>query len=151
MIVEVLDFLPEKAGTCVRQITRDGLRIPAHVAQDLGDLTHFGAGLIMPGTAAKTIRTAVKAGRTTQLIAQKFAKNSPGSYWPVVRGEMIERQLGQNLHKNFPVIDRFQDGIATSIKSIDLNSATYQNPAKLTSVLTRYVDKVAEFKGGHMY
>lgn len=34
-----------------------------------------------------------------------------GSVWrngPVVRGEIIEQQLGQNLPKAFPVIDKFE-------------------------------------------
>jgi hypothetical protein len=40
------------------------------------------------------------------------------------RGRLIEKELGANLHPNFPVIDKFRNGVATSIKSIDLNAAT---------------------------
>src|SRR4029078_4399389 len=37
----------------------------------------------------------------------------------------------------FPVIDNFTDGIATSIKSIDLRAATYQDAARLTHRLEK--------------
>jgi hypothetical protein len=63
------------------------------------------------------------------------------------RGFAIEKQLGGNLPSNFPVIDRFDNGIATSIKSIDLNAASYQNAATLQRTLNGYVDKVAAFNG----
>ncbi|MGL4825644.1 MAG: hypothetical protein ACRC4G_05580, partial [Alphaproteobacteria bacterium] len=62
-------------------------------------------------------------------------------------GEKIEQALGQNLHKNYPVIDRFDNGVVTSIKSIDLNAKTYQDAKKLERTLERYVDKVAWFEG----
>ncbi|MGL4825647.1 MAG: hypothetical protein ACRC4G_05595, partial [Alphaproteobacteria bacterium] len=62
-------------------------------------------------------------------------------------GEKIEQALGQNLHKNYPVIDRFDNGVVTSIKSIDLNAKTYQDAKKLQRTLEKYVDKVADFRG----
>jgi hypothetical protein len=63
------------------------------------------------------------------------------------RGQAIERSLGGNLPSSFPVIDKFVDGTATSIKSINLNAATYQNINSLTSRLNGYVDAVANFNG----
>ena len=63
------------------------------------------------------------------------------------RGRYFEDQLGRTLHPNFPTIDKFSDGIATSIKSVDLNAVTYQDAARLTSRLNKYVDDVAEFNG----
>jgi hypothetical protein len=63
------------------------------------------------------------------------------------RGEAIEQALGHNLPGNFPTIDRFQNGIATSIKSIDLDGASYLTGNGLRNTLTRYVDKVAGFNG----
>lgn len=63
------------------------------------------------------------------------------------RGEAIERALGHNLPGNFPIIDRFENGIATSIKSIDLDGASYLTGNTLKNTLTRYVDKVAGFNG----
>src|SRR5205823_3902258 len=63
------------------------------------------------------------------------------------RGEAIEKALGQNLPQNFPVIDKFENGLATSIKSMDLKSATYLKVESLTSKGECYVDKVAAFRG----
>ncbi len=55
--------------------------------------------------------------------------------------------LEKNLATGFPVIDKFLNGIATSIKSIDLTAKTYQDMGKLASTLDRYVEKVASFSG----
>jgi hypothetical protein len=63
------------------------------------------------------------------------------------RGHYFEIRLGQTLHVNFPVIDAIPNGIATSIKSVDLNAVTYQNAPVLTRRLTDYVMKVSEFVG----
>ena len=50
----------------------------------------------------------------------------------------------------FRTIDNFTDGIATSIKSIDLNAATYQDAARLTYRLNEYVDKLGDYEGGNL-
>jgi filamentous hemagglutinin len=44
------------------------------------------------------------------------------------------------------VIDKFANGVATSIKSIDLHAPSYQDPATLARTINRYVDSVAAFK-----
>lgn len=49
-----------------------------------------------------------------------------------VRGLYFSERLGANLPATFPVIDSFVDGIASSIKSIDLNAAFYQDAVRLT-------------------
>ena len=66
------------------------------------------------------------------------------------RGRYFEEQLGRTLHPSFPTIDKIPDGIATSIKSIDLNAATYQEDARLTYRLNKYVDDVVEFNGANL-
>ena len=62
----------------------------------------------------------------------------------------MEMRLGRTLHENFPVIDKISNGIATSIKSIDLRAATYQNMATLINRLSKYVGEVSEFVGGEL-
>jgi hypothetical protein len=54
------------------------------------------------------------------------------------------------LPDTFRVIDSFTDGVATSIKSIDLNATTYQDAARLTYRLTQYIDQLALFDGGKL-
>ena len=48
------------------------------------------------------------------------------------------------------MIDKWLSGIATSIKSIDLNAATYQDAARLTYRLNAYIDQLALYDGGQL-
>jgi len=68
---------------------------------------------------------------------------------PFDRGWKIEEAIGRSreLVDNFPTIDRFENGVATSIKSIDLGAKTYQNIGVLTSQVQGYVTKVGNFNG----
>jgi hypothetical protein len=70
---------------------------------------------------------------------------------PLQRGWAIEKLIGRgSLLRNlpgFPTIDKFENGIATSIKSIDLGTKTYQNIGALTSTVQGYIDKLAGFTG----
>jgi len=78
-----------------------------------------------------------------------------GSVWlkqPFKRGSIIENIIGlrRNLHRTFPVVDRFDKGVVTSIKSLDTLANTYRNERALERVLMRYVDQVARFKGASL-
>ena len=63
------------------------------------------------------------------------------------RGLEIERILGGNLPKNFPVIDKLENGVATSIKSLDLTAKSYNNGNGLYNTLKGYVNKLDNFTG----
>jgi len=72
----------------------------------------------------------------------------PSAFWnlsSVERGKRIHQALGENLRPNYPTIDHFLQGWATSIKSIDLNAISYQNDLLLLRRINRYVDKLATF------
>src|SRR5712691_1230784 len=66
---------------------------------------------------------------------------------PTSRGRAFELVLGHNLPPNFPSIDIFNrgTGTATSIKSIDLRAATYQNRSALYSKLSGFINDLADF------
>ncbi len=66
------------------------------------------------------------------------------------RGLYFSDQLGANLPATFETIDSFADGVATSIKSVDLNAATYQDAARLTYRLNSYIDAMALYEGGEL-
>ncbi len=68
---------------------------------------------------------------------------------PFERGVQIENMLGRSpqLVQNFPVIDRFVNGVATSIKSVDLAASTYQNLNTLANTVQGYVTKLANWQG----
>ena len=95
------------------------------------------------GDAAAAERTAAAAGAATA--------DAPSEVWKygwARRGREIHDQLSDgSLLSNFPTIDMIGAGVATSIKSIDLNAATYQNAARLTYRLNKYIDDLAEFNG----
>jgi RHS repeat-associated protein len=82
--------------------------------------------------------------------AASAARSTVWSLASTVRGGVVEEMLGANLPRTFPVIDVFENGIATSIKSVDLSAASYQAPDVLASKLTSYVDKLASFSGGKL-
>ncbi len=84
------------------------------------------------------------------LQAGQVAAASRSAVWALgafQRGRVIEQALGSNLPSNFPVIDKFVRGIATSIKSLDTAAASYQDAAALTRTLNGYVDDLAAFAG----
>ena len=80
------------------------------------------------------------------------AAQTTQSVWkldPLKRGQEIEKMLGRSpqLTQNFPVIDRFENGVVTSIKSIDLGAKSYQNIGQLTGTVKGYVSKLANWQG----
>lgn len=74
---------------------------------------------------------------------------APTSVWAMnafERGIEIEQRLGGYMG-NFPTIDKFINGVATSIKSIDLMAKSYQNTNTLTNTIQGYVNTLASFQG----
>ncbi len=87
-------------------------------------------------------------------IAFNVFKTAGGSIWKlpgwVERGFVYEKLMGGNLVKNFPVIDKFIKGVATSIKTLDLKAATYTKDIKAVyNTLKGYIDKLDDFKGAN--
>lgn len=130
------DILEAGADTKTRQQLLNSIEAyartdPAEVAQ-LRDLTVGGVLLFSGRPSAAT------------------AFDTPSDVWKLgwaARGLYISEQLGANLPANFPGIDIWLNGIATSIKSIDLGAATYQNAVRLTYRLNQYIDRLASFDG----
>ena len=58
---------------------------------------------------------------------------------PFTRGNKID-DLFNNLGRYFPVVDRLENGVITSVKSVDMSLKTYQNERKLLSTLKGYVN-----------
>jgi filamentous hemagglutinin len=89
------------------------------------------------------------ANAAGQLAISRLAPPPP-SVWlldPFERGVQLENWAGRNLPQNFPDIDRFENGVATSIKSLNLAADTYQKIAPLSNVIKQYIDDVAQFNG----
>jgi len=82
----------------------------------------------------------------TKLLTKVDDTSSVWKLNPFERGLKIEKLLGANMG-NYPVIDKFSNGVATSIKSIDLDAKSYQNLSTLQRTLGSYVDEIAQFQG----
>ncbi len=78
-------------------------------------------------------------------------KENEQSVWNlenIKRGREIRRLQGANLPFNFPVISKYEDGTASSIKSLNLDETYYQNTANLQNKLKGYIKKLSAFNGG---
>jgi len=136
---------------------------PAEVAQfhdQLFDLfALLGAGLSprprakLPGAGEPAPAEAKSPSKSPPPAAGQLLAEADAAAWklgPAPRGRYMEMRLGRTLHENSPVIDKIPNGIATSIKSVDLTAATYQNMTILINRLSKYVGEVSEFVGGRL-
>jgi hypothetical protein len=131
---------------------------PAEQARNLGIGTVLATATgSVPPVASETRATEAAAGdaaaaERTATAAGAAVADAPSEVWKygwARRGREIHDQLSDgSLHPNFPVVDNFTpNGVATSIKSIDLTAVTYQNDISLKYRLDAYVDMISEFEG----
>ena len=98
------------------------------------------AGTVATGTAALASRI-VEAGDDVWAMGA------------AVRGRIIERLLMSGnagwfgAGNNVPVIDAYENGVATSVKSMDLAAKTYQSAGGITGMLTKAIDRLAGYTG----
>jgi len=93
----------------------------------------------------RACRGVVTAWQTIKQFVQKGS-----SVWRLPnfqRGQIIEQFLGHNLTRNFPVIDRWINGTATSIKSINLSAPTYQSLPRLAYTIRTYASTLSNWGG----
>jgi hypothetical protein len=131
------DVLEAGVDQQTRQEILDGIAPYAHA--DPADVAQFrnltvGGILVFPGMPLPPVTV-----------------DAPSEVWKLgwaARGAFINEELGANLPSTFPVVDSWLDGVVTSIKSIDLNAATYQDAVRLTYRLNQYIDQLASYDGG---
>ena len=84
------------------------------------------------------------------LLAGGAAADEPSPIWKLgwaKRGQTINERFGDpTFPDNYPVIDKIPNGVATSVKSIDLNAATYQNDISLGNRLFQYIEGCPRFR-----
>jgi hypothetical protein len=97
------------------------------------------AGTLPPGAAGET--------SASENVGTAVSRSEAWGWGWARRGAYFNEQLGANLDPAFPTIDSLADSVVTSIKSIDLNAATYQDAGRLTYRLNNYVDKLATWDG----
>jgi hypothetical protein len=132
------------------EITRDIVQgKPA--AEGLGDANG--------GEVRGSVAASEQSGSTTQFSRSTSGSNKRSKgrcVWDLpatLRGRILEKIFGHNLHPNHPTIDIWDPntGAVTSLKSVDLESPSYQVNGKyvnaLHTKLSRAVDELADFEG----
>jgi len=97
--------------------------------------------LMLPRAAIGRAEEGIAGEAETGAAAADAAAENPWKMAWAKRGDYFSEQLGANLPRTFAGIDRWENGVATSIKSIDLNAATYQDGTRLTYRLNDYIGK----------
>jgi len=156
-------FRAYEAALNVREgshLGRETINAIGRIAFDTGVGVTIGAGFGYVGARLLQFAPAIVNLRLTgQSIGSFIAKRLPNSVWnlPVLgvggRGAAIEKFiLGRpaNISSkvfNFDVIDDFTQGVATSIKSLDLTTSSAQSAGYIRRKLIEYADELANFSG----
>ena len=103
------------------------------------------------GTTDKVIVSAVPIYGDLELTLPETEDESPkDNVWLLSnfeRGLSLRSTYGGNLPVYYPVIAKWNNGTATSIKSIDLTAPGYQNPGILSDAIQENIDDLAGFEG----
>lgn len=85
-----------------------------------------------------------------QFLLFESKKKSDSDIWSAdnfTRGNYFRDDNGANLPEKFPVIDAYNDGTITSIRSIDLTAPQYQSQSKTEKVVMEELIKLKNFEG----
>ena len=116
----------------------------------------IGGGSVVIRGGAKGLRVLSKMGALTRVTTRtaKIADRTVtigGDVWKkgsFKRGDMIDDALGNNLGHSFAKIDKLENGVAVSIKSIKLSDKTYETAKGIYNKLRRDVDALDDFTIG---
>ena len=104
------------------------------------------------GRRQRTIYSVIPLyGDSSLILEGDDSKNGGDDIWGLdnfSRGEGFRNVFGSNLPKTYPVIDNYENGNATSFKSIDLTAPYYQSKSKIAKSIKKDVDELSAFKGG---
>jgi len=114
--------------------------------------SNFNSELAQGVAASQGISSGLNSFSGTPFGIQPLSDVAEPGLWKLgnaTRGSQVEDMLGMNLPKTFPTIDNFdaEEGIATSLKTLDINAASYQNLGVLNSRITNYINKLSDFDG----
>jgi hypothetical protein len=112
------------------------------------------AGGVPPAATgeAGTTPDTTTAGTAAETNTASATANAPSEVWKYGWGkrgiEIHARFSDGSLPPWFRTIDNFTGGTATSLKSIDLNAATYQSTPQLAYRINSYVNTLGNYEGG---
>ena len=118
--------------------TVDALKEAGHTSMMIAGAWVTFEGMLVEGawvvTNYKIVRNASQgASKATTAIADevKVLSESPWIQGPVTRGNIIDDALGNNLGRTFPTVDKLENGVLTSTKSLDVMAKTYQSESAM--------------------
>src|SRR6185437_15336185 len=147
------DLKPQNWGQTPNTTPVEGDPVPGFILNGFATVTGPVGDAFFLAQAAHDWRSGDKRSAAMGALAVLPGEKLLGSVWKmgaVLRGRAIEQMLGANLPRTFPVIDKFANGLATSIKSLDLTAKSYQKAEALASKINGYVDKLADFNGAKL-
>lgn len=148
---QALSDVLENQDTQTRQWVLDDYEI--YTRADPAEVGQFGRDLVTRALLAPLFGGTSVGAPTAEAgaTAEVGAASDVWSLGWAARGQAIEKSTratspeGLDLADNFPVIDHATEDAITSIKSIDLNAVTYQQPEILARRIEQYVNDVANF------
>jgi hypothetical protein len=110
--------------------------------------------------AVRIVATMPMAYTTVQRFAYSALRAGQSQPWIRNLWQLGISERGKRIHQfllrglpnqiktsNFPVIDRFWNGVAQSIKSIHTGSPSYQSVSALQREITKHIDILARWQG----
>ena len=108
--------------------------------------------LTIVGRKQRTVYTVIPLyGDSSLILEGDDPKNGSGDIWGLdnfKRGDGFRSIFGSNLPKTYPVIDNYENGNATSFKSIDLTAPYYKSKSKIKKSIKKDIDELSAFNGG---
>src|SRR6185437_16016786 len=115
------DLKPQNWGQTPNTTPVEGDPVPGFILNGFATVTGPVGDAFFLAQAAHDWRSGDKRSAAMGALAVLPGEKLLGSVWKmgaVLRGRAIEQMLGANLPRTFPVIDKFANGLATSIKSL---------------------------------
>ena len=93
-------------------------------------------------------KAGVYVGAASLYIDSKYYVDTGRNVWSkdqFTRGIILDDALGNNLGRNFPTVDKINNGVLTSIKSMDMSAKSYQTTAGVFNKINCDLNKLAAF------
>ena len=106
--------------------------------------------LTLAGRIRRSIYSVIPIyGRFDLLLNPSSAEEDDYDIWSednFTRGDFFREEQGSNMPKTFPVIDSYDNGVCSSVYSLDLTSPYYAS-GRLDRTVKGEIDKLADFDG----
>lgn len=119
----------------------------AELGRLFGIIAHRFGGGMGKSTGGMRLPTLRMTKISPELVFKKTGKGSIWQQGSVPRGRDYEILNAANIAGNFPVIDDFRNGVATSYKTIDLGGTSRQSSKQVADAINKYVDSLNGFVG----